>query len=210
MMTTRHPTPKTRRPRVPGTGRYVATVLALPALVVVTGLALVAGSWSQLPAVVASHWGPNGVDGTQTLVAYTVTATAFVVGLSLLLALVAWVMPGDGRRIQPIDALLQVLDRPLHAADPHVRPDAQDERDQRNRQDDEAEENEFTHGQATASPARSPAASWRTARRSTLPVPSVGIASMRRRSSRLGSHSRGNSVRHKRSHSSCGAIAGSV
>ena len=99
MMTTRHSTPTTRRPRVPGTGRYVATVLALPALVVVTGLALVAGSWSQLPAVVASHWGPNGVDGTQTLVAYTVTATAFVVGLSLLLALVAWVMPGDGRRI---------------------------------------------------------------------------------------------------------------
>ena len=65
----------------------------------VTGLALVAGSWSQLPAVVASHWGPNGVDGTQTLVAYTVTATAFVVGLSLLLALVAWGMPGDGRRV---------------------------------------------------------------------------------------------------------------
>ncbi|MFI5074968.1 MAG: hypothetical protein ACHP7G_08150 [Actinomycetales bacterium] len=99
MMTTRQPTSTTQRPPVPGTGRYAATVIALPALAVVTGLALVAGSWSQLPAVVASHWGPNGVDGTQTLVAYTVTATAFVVGLSLLLALVAWGMPGDGRRV---------------------------------------------------------------------------------------------------------------
>ena len=98
-MTTQHPTPTTRRPRVPGTGRYVATVVALPGAVVVIGLALVVASWSQLPEVVASHWGPNGVDGTQTRLAFALTASAFVVGLSLLLALVAWVMPGDGRRI---------------------------------------------------------------------------------------------------------------
>ena len=98
-MTTRHPTPTTRaarsrnrplrrdgpRPARPRRGRRARPGGRLPG--------------RSCRAVVASHWGPNGVDGTQTLVAYTVTATAFVVGLSLLLALVAWVMPGDGRRI---------------------------------------------------------------------------------------------------------------
>ena len=99
MMTTQHPTSTTRRPRVPGSGRYLATAVALPVIVVVAGLALVAASWSQLPPVVASHWGPNGVDGTQTLGAFTVAAGVLVLGISLLLALVAWVMPGDGRRV---------------------------------------------------------------------------------------------------------------
>ena len=98
-MTTQPPTSTTRRPRVPGSGRYLTTVVAIPAIVVAVGLALVAASWSQLPAVVASHWGPNGVDGTQTRVAFTVTASILVLGISLLLALVAWVLPGDGRRV---------------------------------------------------------------------------------------------------------------
>jgi hypothetical protein len=83
MMTTRHPTSKTRRLRVPGGGRYLATAVAFPVIVVVAGLALVAASWSQLPPVVASHWGPNGVDGTQTVGAFTVAASLLVLGISL-------------------------------------------------------------------------------------------------------------------------------
>ena len=53
-MTTR---PSTSARRVPESGgaRYLATVIGLPALVLVTGLGLVAWSWSQLPAMLASH-----------------------------------------------------------------------------------------------------------------------------------------------------------
>jgi hypothetical protein len=92
-------TPTTRRPRVPGSGRYVATVLGIPALVLVAGLALVSASWSQLPPVVASHWGPNGVDGTQGRLAFTVTASAVTLVLCGPLGLFGWLLPAEGRRL---------------------------------------------------------------------------------------------------------------
>ena len=97
-MTTQPSTP-TRRGREPGGARYLATVLGLPAVVLVTGLGLVAWSWSQLPAMVASHWGPDGVDGTQDRLSFTVTAAVILVVLSLLFAGVGWMLPADGRRL---------------------------------------------------------------------------------------------------------------
>src|SRR5262249_28964477 len=53
-------------------------------------------------------------------------------------------------------------------------------------------------------------ASARTARRSTLPVPSVGIDSMKRISSRFGIHSRGSDDSPSRSQIICGVRSGSV
>lgn len=54
------------------------------------------------------------------------------------------------------------------------------------------------------------AATRRTARKSTLPVPSVGIASTMCRSSRLGIQSFGRSERDSRSQISCAGVSGSV
>ena len=100
-MTTQPSTP-TRRGQEPGGARYLATVLGLPAVVLVTGLGLVAWSWSLLPAMVASHWGPDGVDGTQDRLSFTVTAAVILVVLSLLLAGVGWLLPADGRRLMAV------------------------------------------------------------------------------------------------------------
>ncbi|HEU4330435.1 MAG TPA: hypothetical protein VFR40_04905 [Lapillicoccus sp.] len=83
----------------PGSGRYLATVIGIPVLVVALGLALVAASWAQLAPVVATHWGPNGVDGTQGRLAFTVTAAVIVAILCGLLGLVGWFLPPDGRRV---------------------------------------------------------------------------------------------------------------
>lgn len=76
-------------------------------IAVLVGLALLARSWTQLPGVVASHWGSSGVDGTQSRLAFAVTASAVVLGVSLLLAGVGWVLPGDGRRV--LAALVGVM-----------------------------------------------------------------------------------------------------
>jgi hypothetical protein len=96
---TQHHKGADRRSSVPGGGRYLATVVAIPVMVVVLGLGLLARSWAQVPDVVASHWGSSGVDGTQGRLAFAVTASAVVLGVSLLLAGVAWALPADGRRV---------------------------------------------------------------------------------------------------------------
>jgi len=83
----------------PGGGRYLATVLGVPVLVVVLGIGLVSASWSQLPPEVASHWGPEGVDRTQSRLAFTVTAVVITVVLCGLLGLVGCLLPADGRRV---------------------------------------------------------------------------------------------------------------
>src|SRR5690242_6767958 len=85
--------------RAPGSGRYLGTVIGIPILVVGLGLVLVASAWDQLPPVVASHWGPDGVDGTQDRLAFTVTASAITLGICLLLGAFGWLLPPDGRRV---------------------------------------------------------------------------------------------------------------
>lgn len=78
--------------------RYLVTALSIPVVAAGIGLATVAGVWSSLPEVVASHWGPGGVNATQGRVAFTVTATVVVLGIGLLLAAAGWFTPADGRR----------------------------------------------------------------------------------------------------------------
>jgi hypothetical protein len=85
--------------RRPGGARYLATVLGTTSLVLLVGLGTVAAGWSQLPDVVASHWGPEGVNGTQGRVAFTVTSAVIIVVICGLLGLVGWLLPADGRRI---------------------------------------------------------------------------------------------------------------
>ena len=99
MTTVPSPVPTAHRPRLPGSTRYLATVAGLPVLVLAVGFGLVAAAWSQLPTVVASHWGPDGVDGTQGRVAFTVSAAVIVVALCALLGGVGWLLPEDGRRV---------------------------------------------------------------------------------------------------------------
>jgi hypothetical protein len=99
MMTTQPDTSTVRRPRAPGSGRYLATALGIPAVVLVIGLALVAASWSQLLPEVASHWGPDGVNATQGRLAFTVTASAITLTLAGFLGFVGWLLPPDGRRV---------------------------------------------------------------------------------------------------------------
>lgn len=82
----------------PGSRRYLLTVAVLPALVVVIGTAVALGLRGELPSVVASHWGSNGVDATQGFTAYVVTSAALILGLAVLLGVAGWVTPADGRR----------------------------------------------------------------------------------------------------------------
>ncbi len=90
-----HETPgRTRGPR----RRFVVTVVAVPVLVVAAGMAVALASRSQLPAVVASHWGPNGVDATQSVDAYLGSSALAVLGVAALLGGAGWFTPPDGRR----------------------------------------------------------------------------------------------------------------
>lgn len=99
MTTVPSPVPTARRPRLPGSNRYLMTVVGLPVVVLAVGLGLVAAAWDQLPPVVASHWGPDGVDGTQGRLAFTVTASVILAVLCALLGGVGWLLPEDGRRV---------------------------------------------------------------------------------------------------------------
>ncbi len=82
-----------------GQGRYLLVALGIPVVVIAVGLAIVAGLWSSIPPVVASHWGRGGVDATQSRVVFVVTATVVILALGALLALAGWFMPADGRRL---------------------------------------------------------------------------------------------------------------
>ena len=101
---TTQPSTSARRVPEPGGARYLATALGVPAVVLVTGLGLVAGSWSQLPAMLASHWGPDGVDATQERLGFTLATSVILVVLSLLLAGMGWLLPADGRRLMAVVA----------------------------------------------------------------------------------------------------------
>lgn len=82
-----------------GRGRYAATTGGFAAVVVLAGTVVVASRWSQLPPMVASHWGRSGVDATQSKAAFTVTLGVLVLGLTLLLGLLGWFISSDVRRM---------------------------------------------------------------------------------------------------------------
>ncbi len=79
--------------------RYLLVALGIPVVVAAVGLAIVAGLWSSIPAIVASHWGQDGVDATQGRVAFVMTGVLVILALGAILALAGWFMPQDGRRL---------------------------------------------------------------------------------------------------------------
>jgi hypothetical protein len=52
--------------------------------------------------MLASHWGPDGVDATQERLGFTLTSSVILVVLSLLLAGMGWLLPADGRRLMAV------------------------------------------------------------------------------------------------------------
>lgn len=90
----------TPSPTTPTTSmhRYAATVgSVVVAALAVAGIAL-AARWGQVPDVVASHWGPGGVDATQAKGTAALTATVIVVVMALVFAVLARTLHPDGRR----------------------------------------------------------------------------------------------------------------
>jgi hypothetical protein len=53
----------------------------------------------RLPAEVASHYGADGVDATQSLTAYLVSSGAVLAVITVMLAALTLAMPGDARRV---------------------------------------------------------------------------------------------------------------
>jgi hypothetical protein len=82
-----------------GDRRYVGTVVAVPSLALLIGGSVVAAYWSQIPPVVASHWGSRGVDATQSKAAFLLTAIPVLVALTFVLGVAGWFTPADGRRL---------------------------------------------------------------------------------------------------------------
>ena len=100
-MTTQPSTP-TRRGQEPGGARYLATVLGLPAVVLVTGLA-----WWPGPGRCSRRWWPATGDPTASMGHRIGSASPspprlILVVLSLLLAGVGWLLPADGRRLMAV------------------------------------------------------------------------------------------------------------
>ncbi|MBK6869951.1 MAG: hypothetical protein IPJ14_04625 [Kineosporiaceae bacterium] len=90
------PAPRTVTPSLT---RWFVIVVALTLVVVVGGTLLGSALRPNLPVEVASHYGMNGVDHTQPLTGYLVTAGVILVVLTLVLGALAAVLPGDGRRV---------------------------------------------------------------------------------------------------------------
>ena len=82
-----------------GMGRWVLTVGGFAVASVAIGTVLLASRWSQIPAIVATHWGPGGgVDATQSRSSFVLTTALFLLGLTAFFGLLAW-MESYGRRI---------------------------------------------------------------------------------------------------------------
>lgn len=80
-------------------GRWALTVGGFAVASVAIGTALLASRWSQIPAIVATHWGPGGgVDATQSRSSFVLTTALFLLGLTAFFGLLAW-MESYGRRI---------------------------------------------------------------------------------------------------------------
>ena len=78
--------------------RYVLTVGGLVAGALLVSGALLAARWAQVPDVVASHWGRDGVDATQSKAGNLALLWGLVVGLAVLFAVLARFIHPDGRR----------------------------------------------------------------------------------------------------------------
>lgn len=87
------------RPSTVSMSRWIAVTGALSAAV--AGAGTVLGLWLRpdLPAQVASHYGTDGVDATQSLTAYLATGALILLGTGAFLGVIAVAVPGDGRRI---------------------------------------------------------------------------------------------------------------
>jgi len=83
-----------------GMGRWALTVGGFAVASVAIGTVLLASRWSQIPAIVATHWGPGGgVDATQSRSSFVLTTALFLLGLTAFFALIARNLPSDGRRL---------------------------------------------------------------------------------------------------------------
>ena len=78
--------------------RYVLYVGGLVAGALLVSGALLAARWAQVPDVVASHWGRDGVDATQSKAGNLALLWGLVVGLAVLFAVLARFIHPDGRR----------------------------------------------------------------------------------------------------------------
>ncbi len=83
----------------PSLRRWFVVVGAIAVATVVAGTAAGAALRDRLPAQIASHYGPDGVDGTQPLDRYLTTAALILVGTTLLMGALGAAMPGQARRV---------------------------------------------------------------------------------------------------------------
>ena len=90
--------------RRPTMGRWLLVVGTLLVIAVAALLSMYATIRADLPVQVASHWGGDGIDSTQSPRAFITTTVALLVGLSALQALIAWFIPVEGRRVLGVAA----------------------------------------------------------------------------------------------------------
>lgn len=83
-----------------GMARWALTVGGFAVASVAIGSVVLASRWSEIPAIVATHWGPDGgVDATQSRSGFVLTSALLLLGLTAFLGLLAQNTPSDGRRI---------------------------------------------------------------------------------------------------------------
>jgi Protein of unknown function (DUF1648) len=83
-----------------GMGRWALTVGGFAVASVAIGTVLLASRWSQIPAIVATHWGPGGgVDATMSRSSFVLTSALLLLGLTAFFGLIARNLPSDGRRL---------------------------------------------------------------------------------------------------------------
>jgi hypothetical protein len=83
-----------------GMGRWALTVGGFAVASVAIGTVLLASRWSQIPAIVATHWGPGGgVDATMSRSSFVLTTALLLLGLTAFFGLIARNLPSDGRRL---------------------------------------------------------------------------------------------------------------
>src|ERR1035437_7731746 len=67
-----------------GMGRWALTVGGVAVASVAIGTVLLASRWSQIPAIVATHWGPGGgVDATMSRSSFVLTTALLLLGLTI-------------------------------------------------------------------------------------------------------------------------------
>jgi|GEM_PF-5452471 len=83
-----------------GMGRWALSVGGFAVTCVAVGSLVLASRWPQIPAIVATHWGPDGgVDATQSRSGFVLTSALLVLGLTAFFGLLATNVASDGRRL---------------------------------------------------------------------------------------------------------------